>query len=426
LFPPEYLAVLDPFSEEAAKIAESSPPFDEIPREMIERAVNRVMWSGREGVVEPDLGSIRTEVISFYLMCQGIASVSYPYSREIRMISDSTRNTIRYRMYDLFKRGQEELCVKAVQRSIKLIELGSGEGAEPRIVIPPEDFYKLRDQELEKDGIDPLEDAVDDRVLRQYLPRYAVRWEDLAPLLKHRRVELAKLYLVKGWAVLTLKNLWDFYAGFISAKTEDYIQSVYERVAESGAPSKVLAEIGERISSLLPRETEFTERFARVPAKRLRPEFFPPCVNRALGGAGTGLRNYAITVLLTSFLSYARIAPSGRVTPRMADFIDDISVVREEIVPPIFEAAERCSPPLFRDQPQEKASIFYHLGFGMTTDPNLSDSGKSKWYRPPNCAKIQMSAAPLCNPDEFCRKIKNPLTYYFRKIYEQGRRGAGG
>lgn len=422
MFAPEYSAVLDPFADEAKKIVEASPPVNEMPQEVIERAKNRVKWSNKEMVVGADSESIRAEVLSFYLMCQGVASVSYPYSREVRLVSDSTRNTIRYRMYDLFKRGEEELCMKAVRRSIKLVELGSGDGTKlDKVEIPREDFYKLRDQELEKDGID----IVDDRVLHQYLPRYAVRWVDLAPLLRHRRIELTKLYLVKGWAVLTLQNLWDFYANFVSVKTEEYIQSVYERISESGTPSKVLAEVGERISSLLPKE-EFREGFARLPSRKLRPEFFPPCVNRALGGAGTGLRNYAITMMLTSFLSYARIAPSGKVATRIADFINDISMVRDEIAPLIFEAAERCNPPLFRDQPQEKASIFYHMGFGMTTEPKLGDSGKSKWYRVPNCAKIQMSAAPLCNPDEFCRKIKNPLTYYFRKMSEHAKADAGG
>ncbi len=421
MFTPEYLAVLDPFAEEAKKIVETSPPVDAMPQEIIERATNRVKWSNKEMVVEPGPESIRAEVLSFYLMCQGIASASYPYSRETRLISDATRNTIRYRMYDLFKRGQEELCMKAVRRSIKLVELEGEDGTKlGEVEIPREDFYKLRDQELENDGID----IVDDRILPQYLPRYAVRWVDLAPLLRHRRVELTKLYLVKGWAVLTLRDLWDFYANFVSVRTEDYIQSVYERILESGAPSKVLAGVGGRISSLLPKEPEFRERFARVPSRRLRPEFFPPCINQALNGVGTGLRNYAMIMMLTPFLSYARIAPPPSAT-RMADFIKDISVVRDEIAPPIFEAAERCNPPLFKDQPQEKASIFYHMGFSMTTDPRLGDAGKSKWYRPPNCTKIQMSAPPLCNPDEFCRNIKNPLTYYFRKMSEHARGGKG-
>lgn len=421
MFPSEYLAVLNPFADEAKKIVEKSPPVDAMPQEIVERATNRVKWSSKEMVVGPGIENVRAEVLSFYLMCQGIASVSYPYSRETRLISDTIRNTIRYRMYDLFKRGQEELCMKAVRSSIKLVELESGDGTKlDGVEIPREDSHKLRDLELEKDEID----IVDDRVLPQYLPKYAVRWVDLAPLLRHRRIELTKLYLVKGWAVLTLRDLWDFYANFVSAKTEDYIQSVYERILESGSSSEALARVGERVSSLLPKQPEF-EGFARVTSRKLSPDCFPPCVSHALNGVGAGLRNYAIVMMLTPFLSYARVAPSGRVATRIADFVKDISVLHDEIVPPIFEAAERCNPPLFKDQPGEKSSIFYHMGFGMTTEPRLGDSGKSKWYRMPNCKKIQMSASPLCNPDEFCRKIKNPLTYYFRKMSEHARGGRG-
>jgi DNA primase large subunit len=150
-------------------------------------------------------------------------------------------------------------------------------------------------------------------------------------------------------------------------------------------------------------------------------------VKKALGGVGTGMRNYAIAVLLTSFLSYARVSPSGKVATRMADFINDISIVREEIAPLITEAAEHCNPPFFKDQPQEKANVYYHLGFGMTLEPRLEDSGKSKWYRTPNCSKIQISAPSLCEPDDFCRSrnIKNPLTYYYKRLAEQARPHTG-
>lgn len=424
MFPSEYLAVLDPFADEAKKIVEASPPIDNMPREIVERAISRVRWVDKDMLVEHDLESIRAEVLSFYLMCQGVASVSYPYSREVRLVSDATRNAVRYRMYDLFRRGHGELCMSAVQRSIKIVELGDVDGARlGGVEIPRDDLYKLRDQELEADGVE----TVDDRALPQYLPRYAARWVELAPLLRRRRLELTKLYLVNGWAVLTLRDLWDFYANFIGVKAEDYVQSVYERMMESGArPQKVFAEVGERISSLLPKEIEFRERFARVPPRKLNPEYFPPCIKLTLNGVGAGLRNYAIIMMLTPFLSYTRVAPSGRVATRMADFIDDISIVRDEIAPLIFEAAERCNPPLFQDQPQEKTSIFYHMGLGMTTEPTLGDSGKSKWYLMPNCAKIQREAPSLCNPDELCRKIKNPITYYFRKRSESFRAGTGG
>ena len=417
------MVTLDPFAAEAKKLVETSPPLDSMPQEVVDRAIARVKWSSKEMVVGPDTETIRADVLSFYLMCQGVAAVSYPYSREARLISDATKETIKYRMYDLFKRGREDLCLEVVKRSIKLVQLEGGDGVKLGAVeIPREDLYKIRDRRLAEDGIE----TIDDRLLPQYLPRYAVRWTDLASLLRHRRAELTKLYLVNGRAVITPRDLWDIFSAFIAVRTEEYVATLYERFSDVGAPSKRLTEVGEHISSLLPPELELRERFARVPGGKLRPEFFPPCVKIAMGGVGSGVRNYAITVLLTSFLSYARASPSGRAATRIGDFIKDISVVRDEIAAPIFEAAERCKPPFFKDQPQEKTNIYYHLGLGMTTDPRLEDSGKSKWYRVPNCSKIVMSAASLCDPDELCRKIKNPLTYYFRKLAEHARSGTGG
>ena len=420
---PEYAATLDPFVDEAKKLVETSPSLDSMPQEIVDRAIARVKWSSRDMVVELDAEAIRADVLSFYLMCQGVAAVSYPYSREARRISDATKETIKYRMYDLFKRGHEDLCLGVVKRSLKLVPLEGGDGVKlGGVEIPRDDLYKIRNRRLAEDGIE----TIDDRLLPQYLPRYAMRWTDLAPLLRHRRAELTKLYLVNGRAVITPRDLWDLFSNFIAVRTEEYLASVYERFSDIGAPSKRLTEVGERRSSLLPPELELRERFARVPRGKLRMEFFPPCVKIAMGGVGSGVRNYAITVLLTSFLSYARASPSGRAATRIGDFIKDISVIRDEIAAPIFEAAERCKPPFFKDQPQEKANIYYHLGFGMMTEPRLEESGKSKWYRVPNCSKIQLSAPPLCDPDELCRKIKNPLTYYFRRLSEHARSGAGG
>lgn len=423
LFGPEYVAALDPFSREGKELVKASPLLDQMPQEIANRAIERVRWkSGQEMVVNFNADDVRSDVLSFYLACQGIAAVSYPYSRETRLLSDATKETIKYRMYDLFRRGHENFCLDTVQRSFKFLQLEHGDGAKlDKIEIPREDYFKLRDRRLAEDGVE----IVDDRVLAQYIPKYALRWADLAPLLRHRRVELTKLYIINGWAVITPRELWDFFANFVSVKAEEYVASVYERFSDVGVPSKVLVNVGERIASLLPPEVELRERFARVPRGKLRPEFFPPCIKKALAGVGAGLRNYAITVLLTSFLSYARVSPSGKMVSRMADFIEDVSVVRDEIAPLVSEAAERCNPPFFRDQPQEKANIYYHLGFGMTTEPRLEDSGKSKWYRTPNCRKIQIATPPLCSPDELCRTIKNPLTYYYRRLFEQSRLSMG-
>lgn len=143
---------------------------------------------------------------------------------------------------------------------------------------------------------------------------------------------------------------------------------------------------------------------------------FPPCVERALKGSEKGNRNYGIIVLLSSFLSYARIMPSGKSVDRIADYIDDISIIEEDVFPLIFEAADRCKPPLQKDHPNYKKNVYYHMGFGKTNQPKIKDSGKSPWYRPPNCVKIKAEAKKLCNPDKLCSKIKNPLTYYYKHI----------
>jgi DNA primase large subunit len=419
LLSPEYRAVLDPFCREAKEIVESAPSFDAMPEEIIERAVKRLSWSDRDVLVEPTTEAVRAEVLSFYLMTQAVASVSYPYSREVHFVGDVMTNTIRYRIYDLFKRGEEKFCLETIARSIKIAELG-GNGS-PKLAgteIPEADVYGIRDRRLEKDGIK----EVDDWLLSQYLPKYAVRWHDLSPLLKHGRLDLTDLYLVGGWAAITTRDLWDFYGNLMGVKTEEYIQSVCERMMETGAPpSPVLTEIGGKISAMVPKLPGVKEGI-EVPAGGLNPDFFPPCVDSALCGVGHGMRNFAIIMLLTSFLSYARVAPTGKFATRISDFINDISIIRDEVAPLIFEAAERCDPPFFRDQPQEKAHVFYHMGFGMTTEPRLGDSGRSKWYRVPNCSKIQISVPLLCRPDELCRNVKNPLTYYFRRRAESFRR----
>ncbi|WP_456422945.1 DNA primase large subunit PriL [Thermococcus sp.] len=168
---------------------------------------------------------------------------------------------------------------------------------------------------------------------------------------------------------------------------------------------------------------ERLEKLGRVGAKPLRFELFPPCVKEALKGVPSGMRNYAITVLLTSFLSYARLCPNPpRRDVRVRDCVNDLTIIKEEILPVIIEAGNRCRPPLFEDQPHEIKNIWYHLGFGLTDNPTLEDSGNSTWYFPPNCDKIRANAPQLCKPDKYCRGIKNPLTYYLRRLTREERR----
>jgi DNA primase large subunit len=408
----EYAAVLDFFSPEARELVRSSPPLPSLPQEVLDRAVGRLLWrSGSEMVVGFSQEEVRKEVLSFFLMCQALASVSYPYSREVRLAGGKTEEVVRYRLYHLFGRGYEFPCLEVMRRYLRVEELGELGGRLPR-----EDLFRIRNQSLRKAGILLPPESVPP----QHQPRYSLPWTDLAPLLRVGRVQLTELYLVGGRAVVTPYQLWDLFSGLMGLKCEEYVASLYERFSERGEPPELLVKVGERISSLLPPpEVELGTRF---PRGRLREEFFPPCVKRALAGVSSGGRNYAITVLLTSFLSHARLPPPGRAVTKIRDLPEGFSVVKEEIIPLIFEAAQRCRPPLFVDQPQEKANVYYHLGFGMTTDPRPEDSGRSKWYRPPNCQKISSSAPFLCTPDEWCREIKNPLTYYYKRLRLEGRR----
>jgi DNA primase large subunit len=344
-------------------------------------------------------------------MCQSLAAVCHPYSAETQYVRESVKKILRYRLYDLFKRGEDEFCIGAIRKTINLLSLE--EFTKYRGSIPESDYYRLRDIRMKKDGIK----EVDQILLPQFLPKWAVRWTDVALVFRHNRASLTDFYLVDGWMVLTVRDLWDLFAELVGDQTEEYIQSVYERMVERGKPEK-LVEIGEEIVRQIPKTADRLTEVQRV-AGRLNPEYFPPCIHNVLRGVGSGLRNFSVVMLLTSFLSYARIAPSGRRGEKITDFIKDFSIITDEIVPLIMEAAERCNPPLFSDQPQEKANIFYHLGLGMTTNPRPQDAGRSKWYMVPNCAKIQASAPPLCQPDELCKKIKNPLTYYFRKRAER-------
>ncbi|MFW5912151.1 MAG: hypothetical protein ACOCTL_01640 [Candidatus Hadarchaeota archaeon] len=417
----KYIAALNPFSEVGKEIVRNAPPFDSLSQEIKDLAVDRVNESsGPEVKVQFEEDEVRKDVLSFYLMCQSVAAVSYPYSNEATRITEATRKTIRYRMYDLFRRGYEKICFEAINRSFRLRKLDEEDGRLGSKKIPEEDISDLRDLELEREGID----QVDENIVSQFTPKYAIRWPDLIPLMDNKRLDLTDQYLVDGWVLIPPKTLWDFFGTFVESKMMEYVSELYDRFSRSRPPSEVLEEVGERISEAVP-ENKSSREFSGYSGGKLKPEAFPPCVKKALNGVPSGNRNYAVIMLLTPFLSYARISPSGKSVNRIADFVDDISVIEEDIVPLIFEAAQNCNPPLFEDQPQDKSNVYYHMGFAMTTQPRLGDSGKSKWYRPPNCRKIKSESPALCNPDDLCSEVKNPLTYYYKSLSKSSEKEEG-
>ncbi|RMF90139.1 MAG: hypothetical protein D6733_04610, partial [Methanobacteriota archaeon] len=253
--------------------------------------------------------------------------------------------------------------------------------------------------------------------------KYAVSWRELVRIIRARELRFTDLYLVKGLALLSLIDLIDLYSRLIALKVEDFITARFEELQGRRRSEEVrkLAEQTAGLAGHLSRVAgeAYRGQLLQGRAGRLRPENFPPCIKGILSGVQTGSRNYAISVLLTSFLSYARIAPKKAQNPRISDYVKDPKVLTEEILPMIYEAAARCQPPLFEDQPMEKMNVLYHLGLGLTTEVRLENSGASSWYFPPNCEKIRRESPGLCKPDESCRQIKNPLTYYFAKFKKE-------
>ncbi|MEN4006979.1 MAG: DNA primase [Methanobacteriaceae archaeon] len=268
-----------------------------------------------------------------------------------------------------------------------------------------------------------------------------IKWVRLADLLSTKKINLQDLILKDGHVVLGYEEFMEnfeevinnrkpktLYRIFIGSRikeliiiemtcqnTENYIKSVYEK-SNVIEPSPQLLKIAEEVSEVLSKISRNTV----STASPLNVELFPPCIKKALEGIKTGGRNEAIVLFLTPFLSYARLCPSvfsKNISLKISDLDPDLKIIKNEILPVIYDAANRCSPPLFDDQPQEKININAKLGFGMHSDLNLQHEGETTWYTPMSCEKVKMNMPGLCKPDDLCKRLKevNPLFYYIDK-----------
>lgn len=271
--------------------------------------------------------------------------------------------------------------------------------------------FALDNPKIEKDVLDSMRGITD---INSLFPDVDIPTEDvrrLIPVSEHFRYliywtalsdyDLTKYYIVGGWVPLTKDQLVEVYTLLLGKSLAAYIDQKREEYAsqEVNLPP-VFGKLLQVISSRVPAVS-----VTPVGATELEENAFPPCVREALQGASSGLRNYAITVLLTSFLSYARVYPSlsafdKEKKPELTP--EQIDILIEEVAPLIVEAGNRCDPPLFADQPIEELNVFYHLGFGLTASPKHTDFGTSKWYLPPSCKKVKQNAPSLCKPDALC------------------------
>ncbi len=392
--------MLDPFGERARRIIEDEfggveellavIPSYAGPDEVLERV--RWLDSGDVPGELLELDDVR-DLLTFYALLGALAFS--PYGLEMELVKEAS-----IRLYSL-----------RMERSGALEEVHGIERADEneiprrdRVILERTHYRELSEEEKRRLR----------RTYKVHLSRFLALWDG----------SLKDVYIRGGYAYLTRDDVLKLWRRAFERNFERAVNILYEIRDEL---PEFYMELHEKLGQLA-REyyKERLERLGSARAGPLRFDLFPPCVKTALGGVPSGLRNYAITVLLTSFLSYARLCPNPpRRNVRVRDCVESMDVLEKEILPIIVEAGNRCKPPLFEDQPHEIKNIWYHLGFGLTDKPSLEDSGNSTWYFPPNCSKIRANAPELCKPDRDCRNIKNPLTYYLRKLYLETREGRG-
>lgn len=398
--------ILNPFSEDALGIVAKAPPLKDLPPSVYELALKKISPQPTGDVIFPQ--NPRDDVLSFHLLFAACATRFPPASREAKLVIEVTKKIIRARIGRLLKeayqtgRYDEATVVGAFSQFFPVgmvDELGLSENAK-------------KDLRLASLSMKPEE------ALQYWVPVLK-----LMPALEAGKTKLTDLYITNGRAFLSPRSLVALSTALLEASIKKHLEKISRKIEEI----EELGPIADAISVAIS-EPEYLERYYKkvysVLSKGkgggtspLRPQFFPPCIQNTLHGVSSGSRNYAITVLLTSFISYARIAPIGSAKDaKISDYLKDTKIVEEEVLPLIFEAAENCSPPLFADQPLEKMNIYYHLGLGMTDEVNLDHAGRSSWYFPPNCDKVRREAPSLCQPDKECGDVKNPLSYYARKL----------
>ena len=401
--------LLNPFCREARELAKTAPPLDQLGEDYIKACRERVQWlssprmtsegipiEGERAPPDPLItpSDLAFDISTFYLLMQAASSSFSPSSFEVRMVIEANREIYRRRLKAQYMRIRDAILNFFPEIMVERVVEGE---------IPRSDMYKIMAQRKflsprTRTGVYSFTNEI----------RFKTRWTNLLSLPN----DLVEFYIHNGWAYLSAEDMMDLASYRIGEMIHRYISEVKEKMKKAGIrPHWVFRRVASTLSDI----AEKTHRQLVSEGGHLMEEFFPPCIKAAQNGVDAGSRNYAITVLLTSFLSHARISPFAG-DAKISDFIDDISVVTEEILPRIYDAGSKCKPPLFEDQPMEKANVLYHLGFGLVQTPRLVDSGNSTWYITPNCEKIQREVPSLCQPDDLCQRIKNPMQYYVIKL----------
>ncbi len=393
---------------------------DIIPKSIKELAINRIKWAIEkkynknfnqreyEYFLNDEIGE--KDVIAFHILCQALAIQFNPLSREVKIFIESIGKII------------EEKLSK----------------------ITPTTRYQMIDEILRDISVDG-----------------SIKWTSLKDVIGTKKLSLIQLLLDNGEIILEKEEflekygnkfdgrpadkIYDIIVGqkikewilsrLIMQNTEKYIKRIKEMSKRIEIHPAIL-ELGEELKKMIPEEISKYNTFyegsggiyGTVKGGKLIPEAFPPCIQNTIDGVSSGGRNDAIVLLLTSFISYARLYPgifSRDENVKVSDIDSDLSITENEILPIIYQAADNCSPPLFDDQPQEKLNIISKLGFGLHDEINLENEGETTWYTPMSCEKIKMHLPQLCKEDSSCKGINNPLSCYGRKKYQIDKKEKG-
>ncbi|RBQ24336.1 DNA primase large subunit PriL [Candidatus Methanobinarius endosymbioticus] len=384
-----------------------------IPKSYGYLAIKRIQWfierKNNKNFINDDYSYLLNDeiaefdVISFHLISQAIATNFNLNSREVRLFVESQGKLVEERLIKLMPQERKEIVNKIL---IQLI------------------FEENISWTFLKDLVASKKISLTDLVLsngkiilnkEDFIDRFGDKFKDRAP---DRMYEIIIGDSIKELILTTM----------IMQNTENYLQKIKDMsstIEIHPAISELAEEITKTISELSSKYSEFhgpsgQESYMKI--GKLIKDAFPPCITNTVEGVSSGGRNDAIVLLLTSFVSYARLYPAifknEGVDVKVSDIDPNLNITLNEILPLIYEAANNCSPPLFDDQPQEKINITSKLGFGMHNDPDIENEGETTWYTPMSCEKIKMHLPQLCRPDKTCEKIGNPLSYYSRSKWQ--------
>ncbi|HOI77425.1 MAG TPA: hypothetical protein PLI06_07440 [Methanofastidiosum sp.] len=404
--------LLNPFREEAKGYLGIS--FDEVSQDLLDFGINKIKTevenTKNRKYLLPSGSDEATDIISFYLFCQALSK--RPFSSESRLFASVNSKVYRSRLSEALitekdnKQIKDEI-IKTVREIIEVIPFHMpdinrilefrAKKAKGIIIEEPFSILKEIDLKITDEIIRDMEKLGFFKFSSEY---YFIKWTDAETL-----VQYTDSYIINGYILVDKSKLLNAYMKKMEQRILSYIKSIAEKTKELKLP--IYEEIFREVSKISGSLTEI-----EVQSEELNPEVYPPCVIKALSGVGAGDRNYAITLFLSSFLSYSRLLPSTKIfskdeKPSLNE--NQINILINEVIPLILSAANKCNPPLLEDQPQEELNIYYHLGFGLAY-PTLDNFGRSKWYIPPGCAKVKENAPTLCEPDGFCKMYFYELT----------------